>query len=138
MSLPVLERIIQRTDRTTSDCWLWTRSLDRYGYAEIKVQGRHHLAHRLSYEVLVGPIPEGLVIDHLCRKRHCVNPAHMEPVTPLENTLRGSAPSVINASKTHCPQGHPFDGANTIIRPSGGRRCRACHNASTNRKVRNR
>ncbi|MFF6829588.1 HNH endonuclease [Streptomyces longwoodensis] len=133
----LLERIMQRTDRS-GECWLWTGPLDRHGYAEIKVGGRHRLAHRLSYESFVGPIPPGLVIDHKCRVRHCLNPAHLEPVTNRENILRGVGPAAKNAVKTHCPQGHPYDDANTIIRPQGNRRCRACHNASTNRKVRNR
>lgn len=132
-----LERIMQRTDRTGS-CWLWTRSLNGKGYAEVKVNGRHHPAHRLAYELLVGPIPAGLVLDHLCRVRHCVNPAHLEPVTNRENILRGDTVPAKNAAKTHCAQGHPYDDANTINRPNGHRRCRACHNASTNRKVRNR
>lgn len=132
-----IERIMQHSDRS-SDCWLWTRSLDGKGYASIKVDGRMQLAHRLSYTSLVGPIPKGLVLDHLCRVRRCVNPAHLEPVTDRENILRGEGFGAKNAAKTHCPQGHPYDGANTLIRPNGNRRCRACHNASTNRKVRNR
>jgi hypothetical protein len=133
----VLERIMQRTDRSGS-CWLWTRSRNGKGYAEIKVGGRHHAVHRLAYELLVGPIPAGLVLDHTCRVRHCVNPEHLEPVTNAENILRGEGFGAKNAAKTHCPQGHPYDEVNTVIRPNGNRRCRACHNASTNRKVRNR
>lgn len=71
-------------------CWLWTGHLDRYGYANFGL-GKHRMVkvHRFAYELLVGPIPEGLEIDHLCRVRHCVNPAHMEPVTHAENMARG-------------------------------------------------
>lgn len=130
-------RIMQNTDRSGA-CWLWTRSCNGKGYAEIKLAGRRHGVHRLAYELLVGPVPEGLVLDHLCRVRRCVNPDHLEPVTNRENLLRGEGASAKNAAKTHCPAGHPYDEANTILRPRGSRRCRACHNASTNRKVRNR
>ncbi|MFI1942236.1 HNH endonuclease signature motif containing protein [Streptomyces purpureus] len=133
----VRERLMKNTDRSGA-CWLWTKALDRHGYAEIKIDRRHYLAHRVSYELFVGPIPPGLVIDHLCRVRSCLNPAHLEPVTNRENVLRGEGLAAQNAAKAHCPQGHPYDEANTILRPSGSRRCRACHNASTNRKVRNR
>jgi hypothetical protein len=137
VTITMQERIMQRTDRS-GECWLWTAALDRHGYAEIKVGKRHHLAHRVAYELFVGAIPDDLVIDHKCRVRHCLNPEHLEPVTNRENILRGVGPAAKNAAKTHCPQGHPYDEANTIIRPHGSRRCRACHNASTSRKVRNR
>ena len=80
------------------------------------------LAHRVAYELQVGPIPVGLQLDHLCRVRSCVNPAHLEPVTSAENTRRG-----LRAMKTHCPQGHPYAGENLLIRPTGQRRCRTCH-----------
>lgn len=130
-------RIMQRTDRS-GNCWLWTGALDRHGYAAIKVDKRRHLAHRLAYELFVGPIPNGLVIDHTCRVRHCVNPDHLEPVTNRENLLRGEGFAAKNTAKTHCPQRHPYDDANTIIRRGGRRRCRTCHNSATNRKVRSR
>ncbi len=133
----MLARFWKCTDRSGT-CWLWSKSLDRYGYGEIKISGRRHLAHRFTYELLVGPIPRGMVLDHLCRIRRCVNPDHLEPVTNRENLLRGEGFAAKNTAKSHCPQGHPYDETNTIIRPCGSRRCRACHNASTNRRVRNR
>jgi hypothetical protein len=77
-------------------------------------------------ELFVGPIPEGLVIDHLCRNRGCINPTHMEPVTNAENVLRGEGPTAVNARKTHCKRGHPFDDVNTYVYAKG-RACRMCH-----------
>lgn len=92
-------RFWAKVDRTTGDaCWPWTARLDRDGYGTLKMPtGRSIRAHRFAYELLVGPIPEGLVIDHLCRNRRCVNPAHLEPVTAEENWRRGDAPSAISA-----------------------------------------
>lgn len=124
----VIERIMQRVNRTET-CWLWTGALDRYGYGQISVGNHREKAHRATYKALVGPIPEGLVIDHLCRVRNCVNPAHMEPVTLAENTRRG-IPS--NSLKSQCPQGHPYDAANTYT-GAGRRDCRACRREATRR-----
>jgi hypothetical protein len=85
-------------------------------------------AHRWAYEAFVGPIPEGLEIDHLCRNRACVNPAHLDPVTHQENMSRGKA-----ARMTHCHKGHPFDEANTRMEAYGSRRCKECNNAASRR-----
>lgn len=110
-------------------CWLWTAAINRGGYGVFRAGSRSDgtrrqvTAHRYAYFHLAGDIPEGLVIDHLCRVKHCVNPAHMEPVTTGENTRRG-----INhqSSKTHCINGHPFDAENTQY-TSAGRRCGTCN-----------
>lgn len=111
---------------TTGDCWEWQGTKDVGGYARFQLRGERHLVHRYAYELLVGPIPDGLHIDHLCRNRICVNPAHLEPVTLVENVMRGETVTARNAAKTHCVNGHPFDAANTRYRPAGGRSCRAC------------
>lgn len=92
------------------------------------------LAHRYAYELLVGPIPEGLHIDHLCRVRLCVNPAHLEAVTCHENNRRSTSPTAVNAKKTHCPRGHEYTEENTYFAPPDGRRmCKPCARAATKR-----
>lgn len=113
-------------------CWEWGDTLNESGYGRFWPASKDEvLAHRHSYEALVGPIADGMVIDHLCRVRRCVNPGHLEQVTQAENTRRGDA-GAHNAAKTHCPQGHEYTPENTTIikRSKGGtdyRRCRACH-----------
>src|SRR5687768_9248591 len=105
------------------ECWEWPGFRDRDGYGRLywpTINTR--AAHRVAYELFVGPIPEGLQLDHLCRNRACVNPRHLEPVTQAENARRGAI-----AQKTHCANGHPFDGDNTYWRSSGHRTCRACN-----------
>jgi len=111
-------------------CWMWTAAVSADGYGSIKWQGDTWRAHRLTYELLVGPIPDGLHIDHLCRNTLCVNPAHLEPVTPRTNTLRGTNRAAANARKTHCERGHELVGTNLIPRPNGHRTCRTCKQAS--------
>jgi hypothetical protein len=113
-------------------CWLW-KTTHGGRHVTFRVEGRQVHAYRYAHELLVGPVPEGLVPDHLCRVRACVKPiadedgpAHLELVTNRENVLRGEGPSARNARKTHCKRGHPFDTANTHVDPRGGRTCRAC------------
>ena len=106
-------------------CWLWQGRLHKNGYAAIYLGGKEYPAHRLIYTIFVGPVPKVYHMDHLCRVRHCVNPAHLEPVTPRINTLRGHAPAAVNAKKTHCHRGHPFSAENTY-RNKNRRCCRIC------------
>lgn len=105
-------------------CLLWMAGLNGGRYGKFSLGGQYQSAHRVSYVLAYGPIPEGLVLDHLCRVRHCVAPLHLEAVTQRENTLRGMT-GHHNATRTHCPQGHPYAGENLIIRPTG-RGCREC------------
>lgn len=111
-------------------CWVWTGAkTNPGGYGKFNFEGSSWRAHRLSYERLVAAIPAGKVLDHLCRNPPCVNPAHLEPVTRRENTLRGDNPSAWNAVKTHCPQLHELSGYNLYVAPTGERHCRMCRNA---------
>jgi hypothetical protein len=87
-------------------CWEWVAGRNDQGYGSVRWDGKTHRAHRLVYELLVGPVPDGLMCDHLCRVRHCVNPAHIELVTNRENILRGESWTARNARKTHCPKCH--------------------------------
>lgn len=124
----------QKFSIARSGCWQWIASKDKWGYGKFHL-GKDTLAHRVSYKHFVGPLPDDLEIDHLCRNRSCVNPQHMEPVTKRENTLRGIAPSAINARKTHCQNGHKFTSQNTYMRPDGDRGCRQC-NADASQRYR--
>lgn len=109
------------------DCWIWLGYTNPNGYGEFHYRRRRQMAHRYAYGQLVGPIPAGLHIDHLCRTHACVNPAHMEPVTIAENVLRGVGFSAKNAKKTHCPSGHPYSGENLYVDRHGYRYCKACN-----------
>lgn len=116
-------------------CWLWTGYVDTTGYGKFRYDGVTGLAHRYAYELLVGPIAEGLHLDHLCRVKACVNPAHLEPVTPRENVLRGEAPAVALHHKGVCSRGHPATDENVYRRKSTGRivYCRPCRRDSDRR-----
>jgi hypothetical protein len=115
-------------------CWLWLGADNGRGYGRVCIDGRTMYAHRVTFERLRGPIPDGMQLDHLCRMRGCCNPAHLQPVTNAENTKRGSRPTQLaeenrrrGAAQTHCIRGHAFDDANTLAKSKNGRRqCRAC------------
>lgn len=108
-------------------CALWTAALDTQGYGRFRdADGRVTSAHIWAWINERGPVPLGLELDHLCRRRACVRTSHLEPVTHAENARRGLA-GINHASRTHCPRGHPYDEENTYIIPStGGRLCRTC------------
>lgn len=117
----------------SAGCWLWTASKNTHGYGQHAVGGHLLRAHRVAYELTVGAIPDGLTLDHLCRVRACVNPAHLEPVSMGENVRRGIGPTAKNATATHCPSGHHYDATNTYRDPRGSRRCRLCANEAVRR-----
>jgi hypothetical protein len=109
--------------KSAASCWVWQGST-RTGYGSFYSHGRVYPAHRFAYEAVKEPIPAGLVLDHLCRNRACVNPDHLEPVTEQVNILRGIGMTAMNARKTHCVNGHPLTGEN--IYTGRGRECRVC------------
>ncbi len=106
-------------------CWVWKGKL-KAGYGRLRVNGVITRAHRYSYETYRGDIPEGLVLDHKCRNRACVNPDHLEPVTNYVNTMRGENFAALNKAKTACPHGHSYTLTNTYVDGRGRRYCRTC------------
>ena len=118
-------------------CWLWTagRSSRSRGYGDCWFARRMLRAHRVAFELVTGPIPDGLELDHLCRVRLCVNPDHLEAVTHAENVRRGDG-GRNQSDKTHCPNGHEYSAENTYRRPGqpSWRYCRACAALRTNRR----
>lgn len=129
------DRLLAKRVELPNGCWGWTGAVFKatgYGVFSAKSDDgvwRPHTAHRAAYEMLVGPVPDGLHIDHLCRNRWCCNPAHLEPVTKRVNDLRGDSPMARQARQTHCLRGHPLAGDNLRVRPSGKRECRECARA---------
>jgi len=107
-------------------CEPWAGHITAQGYGRVSVKGRSIGAHVLAWTTANGPVPKGLVLDHLCRNRACCNVKHLEPVTPKENTLRGIGPTAQNAKKTHCKRGHELSGSNVIGTEDGWRICHTC------------
>lgn len=129
----MLDRFWNKVD-ATGDCWEWTGGTNDAGYGLIRLEGRRNVTHRVSWRWLVGPIPDGLTLDHLCRNRRCVNPDHLEAVAMGTNILRGYGPTAKNARKRQCNLGHALNGENLIIHPDGRRDCRRCRLASQRRR----
>lgn len=132
--MPTAEEVVERFWSNVSRpspycCWEWTGHLVE-GYGQFRIGDKQPGAHRISYEWAIGPIPAGMQIDHLCRNEVCVNPLHLEAVSPRTNVLRGKGLSAMNARKTHCPQGHEFNDENTY-RYKNQRHCRPCKQART-------
>lgn len=131
MALNVEQILWGRVDRT-GVCWVWTGTLTPEGYGQFTLARQHYFAHRLAYELLVGPIPAGYHIDHICRNPPCVNPDHLEAVLPRENFLRGLSPVALNAVKTECIHGHPLSGDN-LYRYGSSRYCKVCRREAVRR-----
>ncbi len=133
MDLSLPKRFTDRVaEQDRNGCAIWPGCKDHMGYGRMGWH-RSRLVHRIAYEAVHGEIPDGLVIDHLCRTPSCVNPEHLEAVTQKENCKRGTAGEVTTArqaSKTHCPQGHPYSGDNLYITKVGSRACKKCSRAS--------
>lgn len=146
LSSDIEERFWARVHKVPAECWTWQSTTSPGGYGVFRFKNNKFSAHVWAYRRFVGPVPEGLQLDHLCHTRdtscsggdscphrRCVNPEHLEPVTPRENTLRGKSIQAANADKTHCVNGHPFSAMNTRISPQGTRVCKACQRAATAR-----
>ena len=126
----LLPRVIAKI--AFGDCWEWTGGTSA-GYGVVKIDASPRHAYRYVWEVLVGPIPPGMQLDHLCRNRRCCNPDHLEVVTQKINTLRGFGAGAVNAKRNVCPQGHPYD---TLLRNGNGisaRSCKRCNNEKSRR-----
>lgn len=136
------QQLATKVQKLDNGCWQWVGRLDSKGYGALSWMGRGDKAHRVAYRLLVGEIPDGMTIDHLCHNadnsclrdlaclhRRCVNPEHLEPVSLAENIKR--RPPIGPARAAHCKRGHPFNEVNTYIRKDGRRLCRACSAAST-------
>jgi len=115
-------------------CWIFSGADNGYGYSGFRRSvdngGKWEKAHRVSYKMFIGEIPNGLELDHLCRVRCCVNSQHLEPVTSKENSRRGLT-GINFRSVTHCKKGHLYSGDNLYITPTGGRDCKACRNLAS-------
>jgi len=129
---------LQRMEPQPNGCIYFTGNIWAGGYGNLSRKGSKVAAHRAAYELFVGPIPEGMELDHTCHDpdackegdkclhRRCVNVEHLRPTTPRDNTLRSNSIAARKSRQTHCAKGHKFDEANTYINPQGNRRCRRC------------
>lgn len=130
---PTLAQRILRGSEVRDGCWRWTGTIHELGYGRMSVGNRLRYAHVVSYELFVGTVPEGMELDHKCRNRDCVNPAHLEPVTHQENIRRGAA-GALRIFVTHCPRGHLYAGENVYFYPGrNARQCRECRRVSNRR-----
>lgn len=125
----VEERIFRQLEETAEGCWEWRGHQGPNGYGQLGGDGTTYRVHRLVYVMLVGPVPDGLVLDHLCRNRLCANPAHLEPVPEFVNFVRGASPSAVAFRTDTCKRGHSLDLeiGDVYVTPTGKRDCRRCN-----------
>lgn len=129
--IPIIVRLVNNM-LVIDECWVWQKVLTKDGYGQtnyVDDDGTHRtkIAHKLMYEQIIGPVPDGLELDHICENRACINPIHLEPVTPLVNKSRSTSVGTVNANKTHCSNGHEYTKENTAIRVNPrGKRSRQC------------
>lgn len=129
-------RFWSRVDKDAANgCWEWQGALS-LGYGGFSIAGKQWRVHRLAYSLIVGAIPEGLVLDHLCRNRACVNPGHLEAVTDRVNVLRGIGLTAMQARQKRCKEGHEFTEENTYISTRRSRECRTCNAVRSREKSR--
>lgn len=116
------------TEYHGSRCWIWTAAVNGRGYGDFSIKHKTFKAHRIAYVLTLGEIPNGDLLDHLCRVPLCVNPAHLEPTSDRDNILRGNSPSAVHARQTHCHKGHPLIEPNLYHSPKkpNQRVCRIC------------
>lgn len=131
-SVTVIDRLWEKT-QITDGCWEWTGRIAHNGYGRIWVERSTKPAHRVAYEHLIGPVPDGLELDHLCRNKRCVNPDHLEPVTHAENCRRADIALGIRSAITHCSFGHEFTNRNTAYRARKGAVHRVCRKCTSRR-----
>lgn len=141
VALPVRDRILALVETSEAGCWEWLGSRGANGYGRLTIGSRSDgsrrtaLAHRVAYQEFVGPVPDGLELDHLCRNRACCNPAHLEPVTRRVNNLRGESVAAKMARQKDCKRGHPLSGDNLRINSRGARLCVTCTRAAGRRAM---
>lgn len=126
---PVLDRMADKF-LVGDGCWEWTAVRNSFGYGVIhRLDAGSRLAHRVLFEAMVGPVPDGMDLDHLCRNRGCVRPSHLEIVSRRVNIMRGEMPQILKErgqAKTHCPAGHSYADQERYRRKDGSRRCMEC------------
>lgn len=128
-----VESILSKVKIDSNECWIWPLSLSHNGYGLVKFDGKMQQVHRLVYKLLVGPIPDDLTCDHLCRVRNCCNPAHIDIITRVENTRRGNV-GKWRGLLTHCKRGHEYSQENTYTDRNGYRVCNECRRISHRRR----